>query len=301
MSARDSDRELDDLLRDDGGDVGSLYKRLPRYEPPRRLDRAVLGEAARAIHSGKPPRRQRWIVGVGSAAGIVLAAGIAWRIGHDPFGAGTTPAAAPTVVPVQPISESTRAKHAESKASADADRNDAATPDKTAAPSAGNLAAPAPAQRAEPAPQRKTRVAAKPPASMPASAAPAPPPVAEMQAAPPETPNDRARERESMQSVDDKHAAGASSDAASNAQPFAGGAAKRDPAPSSSRMAPALSAPSGSVELARDTQLAPQDWLAHIGQLARHGRTQQATESLRLFHRAHPDWVIPDELAPLLK
>ncbi len=79
----DPDRDLDDLLGDDGGRFGGLYRRLPRYEPPRRLDRAVLGEAARAVHSGKPPRRQRWIVGVGSAAGLVLAAGIAWRIGHD--------------------------------------------------------------------------------------------------------------------------------------------------------------------------------------------------------------------------
>jgi hypothetical protein len=297
MSARDSDRELDDLLRDDGGEIGSLYKRLPHYEPPRRLDRAVLGEAARAIHSGKPPRRQRWIVGVGSAAGIVLAAGIAWRIGHDPLGSQATPGAAPIIVPVQPISESARTRHAESKPSADADRSDAVAPSENAAPTAGMVAAPPPAPRAEPTPQRKARAAAKPPAP----AAPAPPPPAAMKAASPEPPSDVARERESTESFEDKRAGGTASDAASNAQPFAGGAAQREQSPPTSRMAPALSAPSGSVELQRDTQLAPQDWLAHIGQLARQGRTQQATESLRLFHRAHPDWVIPDELAPLLK
>ena len=45
MSARDPD----DLLRDGGGEIGDLYRRLPRYEPPRRLDRAVLNEAARAV------------------------------------------------------------------------------------------------------------------------------------------------------------------------------------------------------------------------------------------------------------
>ena len=89
MSARDPD----DLLREGGGETGDLYRRLPRYDPPRRLDRAVLNEAARAVHSGKPPRRQRWIVGIGSAAGLVLAAGLAWRIGHEPM--STNDAVAP--------------------------------------------------------------------------------------------------------------------------------------------------------------------------------------------------------------
>ena len=109
MSARDPD----DLLREGGGEIGDLYRRLPRNDPPRRLDRAVLSEAARAVHSGKPPRRQRWIVGVGSAAGLVLAAGIAWRIGHEPIGPNqaVAPTAAPRVVPVEPISEPSRAKH----------------------------------------------------------------------------------------------------------------------------------------------------------------------------------------------
>ena len=85
MTAHDPERDVDELLGKDGGEIGHLYRRLPRYEPPRRLDRAVLGEAARAVHSGKPPRRQRWIVGyVGSAVRAwSLAAGIAWRIGHD--------------------------------------------------------------------------------------------------------------------------------------------------------------------------------------------------------------------------
>ena len=34
MTARDPD----DLLRDGGGEIGDLYRRLPRYEPPRRLE-----------------------------------------------------------------------------------------------------------------------------------------------------------------------------------------------------------------------------------------------------------------------
>ncbi|MGN6518575.1 MAG: hypothetical protein ACTHK2_04025, partial [Dokdonella sp.] len=73
---RDPDHDLERLLADDGGDLTALYRRLPKAEPPRRLDRSVLGEAARAVR-GHTPRRQRWLVGVGSAAGVVLAAGIA--------------------------------------------------------------------------------------------------------------------------------------------------------------------------------------------------------------------------------
>jgi hypothetical protein len=82
MSAHDPDRELERLLADDGGELGALYRRLPKAEPPRRLDRSILGEAARAVH-GYTPRRQRWLFGLGSAAGVVLAAGLAWHVGQD--------------------------------------------------------------------------------------------------------------------------------------------------------------------------------------------------------------------------
>ncbi len=76
------ERDLDRLLGEGGGELGSLYRRLPRVEPPRRLDRNVLGQAARAVR-GTTPRRHRWLVGFGSAAGVVLAAGVAWQIGQE--------------------------------------------------------------------------------------------------------------------------------------------------------------------------------------------------------------------------
>ncbi len=60
-----------------------------------------------------------------------------------------------------------------------------------------------------------------------------------------------------------------------------------------------MSAPSSSVELRRDTQLAPEVWLARIEQLVRQGRRQQAIESLQLFRRAHPDWQLPESLREL--
>jgi hypothetical protein len=296
MSTHDPDRELDDLMRDDGGRLGSLYRKLPRYEPPRRLDRAVLGEAARAVHSGKPPRRQRWLVGVGSAAGLVLAAGIAWRIGHDAMNEGAAlPAAAPTVVPVQPIDESAHAKR-EQSAQPEATTSDALS---SPAPAAQNAAAPKAAERdAARQDERKLRASAKPVSAPPKPAA-APPP----QPFPAET-----RQRDAAPSKDLEK-----SDAFSEAEPATGagvaGASagmaapatqKKALVPERARMPASPTVPSGSIELRRDMQLSPREWLAHIRELEQQGRHQQAIESLRLFIRAHPDRKVPTDLQPLL-
>ncbi len=55
------------------------------------------------------------------------------------------------------------------------------------------------------------------------------------------------------------------------------------------------------MELQRDLELAPSDWLAHIRDLMQQGRRQQATESLRLFVRKHPERRVPDDLRDLLE
>jgi hypothetical protein len=267
MSARDQDRDLERLLADDGGELGALYRRLPRAEPPRRLDRSVLGEAARAVH-GYTPRRQRWLFGIGSAAGVVLAAGLAWHVGQDalrrenelPSPAATVPATTrPTFVPVAPISESAR-----QRARAEA---------QTLQEQAPAAAAPAP----KPAPLRKAedkRKAATPLVRPPPPPPPAPPPPAAATAAPTAEafPADAEREQD------------------------AAGADKVEPR----RRANAAPAPSTSVELRRDMQLDPDTWLAHIEQLLRQGRRQQAIDSLRLFRNAHPRHALPDRLRALL-
>jgi hypothetical protein len=295
MSARDPDRDLDDLLGDDGGELGSLYRKLPRYEPPRRLDRAVLGEAARAVHSGKPPRRQRWLVGVGSAAGLVLAAGIAWRIGHDAMTEGAAPAAAPIVVPVQPIDESAHAKREQSAP-------EAATSDalSSPAPAAQNAGASKAVERdAVKQDERKVRASrnAVVPAPKPAAASPPPEPF------PAET-----RQREEAPSKDleksgafdkSEHAAGAGV-AGAAARNVAPAQDKKAAAPERARMPASPTVPSGSIELRRDMQLPAGEWLAHIRELEQQGRRQQAIESLRLFIRAHPDRKVPVDLQSLL-
>jgi len=291
---RDPERDLDELLGKGGGEMGDLYRRLPRYEPPRRLDRAVLGEAARAVLSGKPPRRQRWIFGLGSAAGLVLAAGIAWRIGHDAMNQDAVPAprSAPVVVPVEPISESARAKKHEQPAQ-QAASDDAAAPPAPASNAEGVLRSRS-LQDAAKSPTEKTKTVSKRAQAEPPVTTETPKPAAVPPPAAPQAFPDTAQEREQAQD---------SGQARDRAAPLAGAAAGADKRaePSPARGRPSTTPPSSSVELRRDMQLAPEDWLSHIQQLLRQGRRQQATESLRLFQRVHPDWQIPDDLRPLLR
>ncbi|MEO5624869.1 MAG: hypothetical protein ABIQ70_02530 [Dokdonella sp.] len=287
---RDPERDLERLLDNDGGDLGDLYRRLPRAEPPRRLDRSVLGEAARAVH-GYTPRRHRWLVGFGSAAGIVLAAGVAWQVGQkalqqpqDGF------RSSPIVVPVQPISESSLRK----RERANAAQNAAATaaPAAEMEPAAAPPPAPAkPSLARKPAPKAAPAADAVREFSPPPAAAPPPPPQAtafpaEVQRAVSAAPADSAAG--SVAPKDDELKAKQAS-----------GGAMLDKAASNSARSTAPSAPSASVELRRDMQLSPDDWLAHIRQLLHQGRRQQAADSLRLFRRVHPDLPVSTELRAL--
>lgn len=291
--ARD-DTELERLLAEDGGELGALYRRLPRPEPPRRLDRSVLGAAARAAH-GYTPRRQRWLLGLGSAAGIVLAAGVAWHVGQDalrreqelapPAAVAPAETARPTWVPVAPISEPARRAH-----------DQAAASPAPAAPSVGTAAPPPAAKQAQalqkneakakaaPKPQAARESFAPPPAAAPAPAvAPEPAPAQAF-------PADAERAEQSADSSVGGVAGGRAAKDARDAEVDSIARHRGTAAPS----------PSGSVELRRDLQLDPQTWLARIDELLRKGRRQQAIESLRLFHVAHPDYPLPDELRSLL-
>jgi Meckel syndrome type 1 protein len=66
-------------------ELSSLYGRLPPIEPPTALDAAVRRAAAAAVQPAATPRRRaRWPVALSSAAALVVAAGLAWRMGQMP-------------------------------------------------------------------------------------------------------------------------------------------------------------------------------------------------------------------------
>ncbi len=288
MSTRhDPDLDLERLLDDDRGDFGAIYKRLARNEPPRRLDRTVLAEAARAVHSGRPPRSQRWLLGLGSAAGIVMAAGIAWQVGRqiDSRDAAMSPATqaprASQVITVLPISE---------------------LPAPSPAAAAETTAEAAPEEKPKPVPEvmARPRKAVPVPAPVAAPAPPAPPPPAQ------EAP---LIERETADAVQESATSAARSDAQDQARNTAGSVAepatadtlqkRSSQAAREEAMPTRAPAPSTSVQLRRNMRLAPQDWLAEISRLKKEGHRQQAIENLLLFRRMHPDWVLSDDLRKL--
>lgn len=274
------DRDLDKLLSDDGGEWGVLYRKLSRVEPPRRLDRNVLGEAARAVQ-GHVPRRQRWLVGMGSAAGIVLAAGIAWHVGHE----GVPPTAAPAFetpaasaprrqyVPVQTFEESARraAPKAETPASPAVAPAPAAPPPPAAAkprPSASSKPAPAPQASAK---LEKQAVATPPPAPQAAAANDAMQDSASKAAAGSNAGTVAPKRSEERESLDVRERA-------------------RDATPE---------ALTRSQEIHNDMRMPPDAWIRRIQWLLDEGRNEQAIESLRLLRRMHPDVELPDDLKEL--
>lgn len=299
---RDPADDLARLMDDNGGELGALYRRLPRVDPPKRLDRTVLGEAARAVR-GRAPRHHGWIVGVGSAAGVVLAAGIAWQIGntvpHQTSHEGYR--SVPSVVPVQPITD-TSARRRESARDAQETRTNRASAEATATP-AQDVASPQPARKSEP--KRAAPPAAKESSPAVTRNPPAPPPAA---LAPPQSPapfpaDDEDKTANSADRIQSTTGSGTTSANAVGATAQTGqdvrtngGLDKSNNAKTRSFAAPS---PSGSVELRRDMHLSADDWIAHIGELMRQGRRQQALESLRLLRRMHPDADIPAKLRAL--
>jgi hypothetical protein len=83
------DRELDAFLSGEDNEIARIYKKLPQSEPDARLDAAVLAMARGAVepqrraairHARAQHRLPGWMIGIGTAAGFVFAAGLAWQL-----------------------------------------------------------------------------------------------------------------------------------------------------------------------------------------------------------------------------
>ena len=299
MSKRtDPEQDLQRLLDKDAGEFGSIYRRLAQAEPSRRLDRVVLANAARAVHGGRAPRAQRWALGLGSAAGIVLAAGIAWQVGQQLDSRNVQPRddrGNNAVIPVEPITESRR----ERKPELDAPKESIEDREMAAADAQATAAPAAPARRKAVAPPA-ARVAAPPPAPTPAAelqerVLQGPRPAAAMPASAEAEPFAKKQDMESKEGLSaTTEARQRSEDAAQEA-----GDANSASAPAAAMGQSRAPSPSSSIKLRRNMHLAPQDWLAEIVRLNRAGQRQEAIENLRLFRRMHPDWQLSDELLRL--
>ncbi len=85
------EREFEAFMNEEDSRLAALYRKLPQPEPDAKLDAAVRSMAHRALNpqlvatpqAQLQRRRARWLPVFGAAAGIVLAAGIAWRVETD--------------------------------------------------------------------------------------------------------------------------------------------------------------------------------------------------------------------------
>jgi hypothetical protein len=85
------EREFEAFMSEEDSRLAALYRKLPQAEPDAKLDAAVRSMAHRALNpqlvatprAKLQQRRARWLPAFGAAAGIVLAAGIAWRVETD--------------------------------------------------------------------------------------------------------------------------------------------------------------------------------------------------------------------------
>ncbi|HET7563102.1 MAG TPA: hypothetical protein VFJ87_12060, partial [Rhodanobacteraceae bacterium] len=90
----------DDTLTPEERELAALYHRLPQDEPPAALDAAILAQARQAARRDRTHDHrggQRWALGIGSAAALVMAAGLGWHVyslNREP--ASLTPPAAAT-------------------------------------------------------------------------------------------------------------------------------------------------------------------------------------------------------------
>ncbi|NII73659.1 Meckel syndrome type 1 protein [Dyella sp. SG562] len=304
----DNDNDLPDKGSLPGEDeLGALYRKLPRKEPGPALDAAVLRAAAQAIRADQPaaasahaPKRPRWPIALGSAAVLVLAAGLGWRMRDMP---ASVPAAQPGAVTVQeaakPAAPTVAAAPAPAPAPAvqgEVAESPVSLPEKAApagivaarvrqadAVAAKRAALPASAMRNAPLQERAAL------ASAPMAAAPAP---AE-QPTPAEQPRPAAAAAE-LRAYAPKPAEPVAQGYAANQQ-----AADRGADAAANVMA-TPAAPPLADDTARNAQDTPAQELDKIRRLLARRHRDEARQRLADFHRDHPDYTLPDDLRTLL-
>ena len=107
------EREFEQFLAGGESRLAALYRKLPQAQPDAKLDAAVQAMAHRALNpqlvatpratDARRRRRGRWMTALGAAAGVVLAAGIAYKLGPSTRGERDYTAPANEVISVRPL------------------------------------------------------------------------------------------------------------------------------------------------------------------------------------------------------
>lgn len=282
----------DGTLTPEERELAALYRRLPQDEPPPALDAAILAQARQAVQPQRTRNRrgaQRWVLGLGSAAALVLAAGVGWHVyslDRGPAGVSAAKSAADqsTSAPVAPHADATL----QSARSANVTDSTSGTPAARVAIAAAAPMPPPPPVVAKPAPPR---VVAQ--SSQRRMAPPPPPPVIEevqVMAASVPTPPAPPPPRTPPPAI-------VVVPMAAPAPP----APAPPPPPMQAAPAPPPALQAGLAPFA--SEAAPPDSttaaIKHIRELLKANQRAQALAALRDFTRAHPDYVLPDDLKAL--
>ena len=255
--------------------ISRRYRELPREEPPRHLDDAILAAARRAVHTRPAPLvvpsgRQRWYFPLAAAAIIVLAVAVTVHMDREQpaeemlsSSTVTAPAAAQQAAPPPPAAEPAAP----------------ASPRRFEMRDEARAQKPAPAPSPSPAPssdERAKREAA--PAELLKAPEPASPPVVVPQAAPP--PSSATTSEDTL-----------------IAQQAAGAAMGRVEAPKASAAKRRLDEDASSgTRLAASVVQSPEQWLQGIADLRRQGRHEEADKELAEFRKRYPKYQISPQM-----
>lgn len=297
-------REPDERLPGEA-ELAALYRQLPQSEPGPALDAAVLRAAAQALETDatrpavpverrKAPRepgdwvhpkpvavtpaasaissrrlRPRWLVGLSSAAAIVLVVGLAWRMRESPR-TESAPVASGSVAPAQAEA---------AMAAANAPMRPAPLPASPKQPPPRIIAAMSPAPMAA-----KSREAMTDKPAAPASRA-----EQQLAGAAPRAPAD----------VTVQAGNGAATTAVTPAVAEAAASARSMQATMAA--APAPVAARVDADTATSASETPAQELDRIRQLFAQGHDDEAQQRLAAFRHAHPQWELPPELQAKLR
>jgi hypothetical protein len=266
----------------DDGDISRRYRELPREEPPRHLDHAILAAARRAAHTRPAPLvvpsgRQRWYFPLAAAAIIVLAVAVTVHVERE-RPAEEVLSSAPASAPSAPAMAREQAQpEAKKPASPDANK---------------------PAQQQQPERQRKAEAESRQLRDQAAAAAPPP----ELQKTP--EPSAPANEVADSGARRMESATPAPESAPPPAAPQAA------PSPSSQGRAKAIIAAKPAAEaqrriddgarkgpmLSASAAQAPEQWLQGIADLRGQGWHEEADRQLAEFRKRYPDYKIPESM-----
>lgn len=254
-------------------ELAALYARMPKAEPDAALDAAILRQAATAVRPA-PSRRYapRWLLSAASAAVLVLAAGLVWRMQALPPELPVT--ASPATEPAPDSHRATARSRAEEAKPTPGHSDDAAP--STAA-----------AAEAQPPPPPSARVLdarkqAKRASSERAIATPPPPPL------PPLPPPPQAKPA-------------APAPPAQAADIVSTNVAGQAVEPPSSDNEPRSKTSNSEATNFAEQGDSPITQVANIRRLLREGYRNKAIQATETLHRDHPDFELPSDLAALLR